>query len=362
MDYIKNLENAVKNFETESKRLKNFNTVLASIDDLAKAILSEQNNINHIAGKIDDVSEPICSSGAILKEQCDNLKAVVQTAQKNNDSIYSQLTTLVKNLIENEQNNRKAFTTEVIDNITTALSSSTADIVKDTVKPLDDSKEELEVTCIAIEKLINECNAAAEENKKVVSLISDAVDAHVQEVKELYNGFNDDIRGTIGSELDNKTNDLLKAVKECLIAQREVELKITKAIAVNNDTTKSVAKETSATILHKINTINQLIQDTSSGINKTITNIDSKIDSLSTDTADMQKKIIIISSGLNEAKNLIKKISVKNSAISNDITRLEKDLVSRIEKSEEAVSSVGTVNKVILAINIVILCALFFKG
>lgn len=351
MDYIKNLEDAVKNFEIESKRLKDFNTVLTSIDDLAKAILSEQNNINHIAGKIDDVSEPICSSGAILKEQCDNLKAVVQTAQKNNDSIYSQLTTLVKNLIENEQNNRKAFTTEVIDNITTALSSNTADIVKDTVKPLDDSKEELEVTCIAIEKLINECNAAAEENKKVVSLISDAVDAHVQEVKDLYNGFNDDIRGTIGSELDNKTNDLLKAVKECLIAQREVELKITKAIAVNNDTTKSVAKETSATILHKINTINQLIQDTSS-----------KVNSLSADTADIQKKIIIISSGLNEAKNLIKKISVKNSAISNDITRLEKNLVSRIEKSEEAVSSVSTVNKVILAINIVILCALFFKG
>lgn len=362
MDYIKNLEDAVKNFEIESKRLKDFNTVLTSIDDLAKAILSEQNNINHIAGKIDDVSEPICSSGAILKEQCDNLKAVVQTAQKNNDSIYSQLTMLVKNLIENEQNNRKAFTTEVIDNITMALSSSTADIVKDTVKSLDDSKEELEVTCIAIEKLINECNAAAEENKKIVSLISDAVDAHVQEVKKLYNGFNDDIRGTIGSELDNKTNDLLKAVKECLIAQREVELKITKAIAVNNDTTKSVAKEISATILHKINTINQLMQDTSSGINKTITSIDSKIDSLSTDTADMQKKIIIISSGLNEAKNLIKKISVKNSAISNDITRLEKNLVSRIEKSEEAVSSVSTVNKVILAINIVILCALFFKG
>ena len=362
MDYIKNLENAVKNFEIESRRLKNFNTVLASIDDLTKAILSEQNNINHIVGKIDDVSEPICSSGVVLKEQCDNLKAAVQTAQKNNDSVYNQLTTLVKNLIENEQNNRKTFTTEVIDNITTALSSNTADIVKDTVKPLNDSKEELEVTCIAIEKLINECNAAAEENKKVISLISDTVDAHVQEVKELYDVFNNDIRGTINLELDNKTNDLLDTVKECLIAQREVELKITKAIAVNNDTVKSVAKETSATILHKINTINQLIQDTSNGINETITSTYSKVDSLSVDTANIQKKIIIINSGLNEEKNLIKKISVKNSAISNDITRLEKNLVSRIEKSEEAVSNISTINKVILAINIVILCALFFKG
>ena len=182
MDYIKNIDAAVKAFESETKKLSNYTNLLGTIKELIKAIQSEKDILNSSTEEIKKAEEPLFNSYEALKKECDNLKQIIDKEQLDNKTIKNELTALLSDYLNKEKVSR-AESVDMID--------KTA--VKMTLSVTESNQKLLEVVnskANMLEKQIS--NASVEVNEQIVkniAFVNDKVDAIDAAVKKDFDTF-----------------------------------------------------------------------------------------------------------------------------------------------------------------------------
>ena len=170
MDYIKNIEDAVKAFESETKKLSNYTNLLGTIKGLIEAIQSEKDILNKSTEEIKKAEEPILSSCKALSELCEKLKQIIDKEQLDNKSIKDELAAILNDYLDKETASRE----ESVDIINKTAVEMTSSVTENNQKILAvvNSRSNL------LEKQIS--NASVEINEQIVknlALVNDKVDA-----------------------------------------------------------------------------------------------------------------------------------------------------------------------------------------
>ncbi len=182
MDYIKNIEDAVKAFESETKKLSNYTNLLGTIKGLIEAIQSEKDILNKSTEEIKKAEEPILSSCKALSELCEKLKQIIDKEQLDNKSIKDELAAILNDYLDKETASREE-SVDIINKTAVKMTSSVAVSNKKIIEAVNTETDRIKKQIGSIFISVNESIV------KKVDSINENIDARGMDVKNEFETF-----------------------------------------------------------------------------------------------------------------------------------------------------------------------------
>lgn len=240
MDYIKNIEEAVKAFEFETKRLSNYTNLLGAIKDLITAIQSEKDILNSTTEEIKKAEVPIHSTYEALKEQCENLKRIIDEEQSDNKTIKDVLTAVLTDYLDKETAARDNLSNQ----IKASVREDTVKLFNNLINHLKEDRDALHADGELLSNLIDEQRNAIEETEKVVAALTVSLSEFIEKEK------------SSRAESVDKMNNSIENMVEPVITANE---KILEALNLKTKQLEKQIVETNELVVKNMATINEKV-------------------------------------------------------------------------------------------------------
>lgn len=261
MDYVTELENAIRDFNAEARNLANYREMMSATKTLIAAIQNEKNLLKKAASALQALTPVVENGNVELQDKYAAILNVVETAKADNKTIKDEIEVLLQGFIEREDFGRK----NLAEQVKAKIKQDTEALSEKLVQPLEGNLVELQNNCAKIQALIDHEQKAINNNERVVAAFQESLNDCIKAQTDAVNGF-------------------LKQIED--IAKVSIEDNAKKMQVILDNTGDTIIGEITPKIDDRFDNIRQKLDNYFDSTNNNMINLNGSINNMSAQIAD----------------------------------------------------------------------------
>lgn len=259
MDYVKELDKAIKNFEIESKKLSNYNNLMDSVLKLMKSTELQQKSLS--------------SNAELIKSANSAFQKTKQSVDKQitaNSELIGQLRAMLDEYIQQEKDNKDTL----IEDVHKSIRKDAQDIVQQASNPLVQANETVQQATTELQSSTERQQALVQAAVKSLGEAKQAVDREIAINKGLVMQIHTMFSEYIKQDKDDKN----RLIKGFAVSEK------------NQDQLQTLTKENSVNIHQKLDQMQTLIKENSDSSHQQVKQLAERLEGLEKNIIENEKK------------------------------------------------------------------------